>query len=397
MIKRHMLLIIIAIDAIILLTQTLEISISYSEASLVYGDFSFLQFFVKSSIYLFGQNDFALRLPMIITHLLSVALLYEISKQYVSKETDRLWLILLFILLPGVISAALLVNSAGLVIFGLFLFLYLQEKFSNIGTNLLLFSYLFVDQGFAYLFLGLSVYHLYSKQKYGAFYNMALFLSSVYMYGSRTFGVPKGHFLDTIGIYSTIFTPIIFVFIFYTLYRRLLAQKRDMIWYLAATSLILSLLLSFRQRVAVEDFAPYLLIALPLMAQTFIHSYRVRLKPFRKRYRLLFILTFVFLIFNYLVVIFNKELYLILENPKKHFAYDSHIAKKIAQQLKDKNITCVATNKKMSLRLQFYEINSCDEYVLADNDLDLNNNADVTISYKNKIIYSANVTKLNIK
>ena len=397
MIKRHMLLIIIAIDAIILLTQTLEISISYSEASLVYGDFSFLQFFVKSSIYLFGQNDFALRLPMIITHLLSVALLYEISKKYVSKETDRLWLILLFILLPGVISAALLVNSAGLVIFGLFLFLYLQEKFSNIGTNLLLFSYLFVDQGFAYLFLGLSVYHLYSKQKYGAFYNMALFLSSVYMYGSRTFGVPKGHFLDTIGIYSTIFTPIIFVFIFYTLYRRLLAQKRDMIWYLAATSLILSLLLSFRQRVAVEDFAPYLLIALPLMAQTFIHSYRVRLKPFRKRYRLLFILTFVFLIFNYLVVIFNKELYLILENPKKHFAYDSHIAKKIAQQLKDKNITCVATNKKMSLRLQFYEINSCDEYVLADNDLDLNNNADVTISYKNKIIYSANVTKLNNK
>ena len=392
-----MLLIIIAIDAIILLTQTLEISISYSEASLVYGDFSFLQFFVKSSIYLFGQNDFALRLPMIITHLLSVALLYEISKKYVSKETDRLWLILLFILLPGVISAALLVNSAGLVIFGLFLFLYLQEKFSNIGTNLLLFSYLFVDQGFAYLFLGLSVYHLYSKQKYGAFYNMALFLSSVYMYGSRTFGVPKGHFLDTIGIYSTIFTPIIFVFIFYTLYRRLLAQKRDMIWYLAATSLILSLLLSFRQRVAVEDFAPYLLIALPLMAQTFIHSYRVRLKPFRKRYRLLFILTFVFLIFNYLVVIFNKELYLILENPKKHFAYDSHIAKKIAQQLKDKNITCVATNKKMSLRLQFYEINSCDEYVLADNDLDLNNNADVTISYKNKIIYSANVTKLNNK
>ncbi len=397
MIKRHMLLIIIAIDAIILLTQTLEISISYSEASLVYGDFSFLQFFVKSSIYLFGQNDFALRLPMIITHLLSDALLYEISKKYVSKETDRLWLILLFILLPGVISAALLVNSAGLVIFGLFLFLYLQEKFSNIGTNLLLFSYLFVDQGFAYLFLGLSVYHLYSKQKYGAFYNMALFLSSVYMYGSRTFGVPKGHFLDTIGIYSTIFTPIIFVFIFYTLYRRLLAQKRDMIWYLAATSLILSLLLSFRQRVAVEDFAPYLLIALPLMAQTFIHSYRVRLKPFRKRYRLLFILTFVFLIFNYLVVIFNKELYLILENPKKHFAYDSHIAKKIAQQLKDKNITCVATNKKMSLRLQFYEINSCDEYVLADNDLDLNNNADVTISYKNKIIYSANVTKLNNK
>ncbi len=397
MIKRYIFVIILLIDTIVLLAQTTNLSISYAEALILYGDSSFLKFLVNSSVAIFGHNDFALRLPMIIMHLLSVMILYDISKKYLSSQRDRIWLVLLYILLPGVISSALVVNSAGLVIFGLFLFVYIYEKYSLFLVNILLFSYLFVDSGFIYLYFGMSVYYIYNKQKYQSLFNFILFLSSVYMYGIEAGGFPTGHFLDLIGVYSTIFTPFIFIFIFYALYRRYLTNQTNYIWYISSTTLVFSILLSLRQRVMVEHFAPYLMIALPLVAQTFVQSYKVRLKMFRTKYRIIFLASFIFLAFNYLVVLFNKELYLLIDNPKKHFAYKSHVASKLAQKLKQENIDCVSTDKKMSLRLSFYGIKYCDENILEEKDLNDKNSSNVTISYKGKKLYTASVTKINKK
>jgi len=216
------------------------------------------------------------------------------------------------------------------------------------------------------------------------------------MYGLNISGVPSGHFLDTIGVYSAIFTPVVFIYICYALYRGYLNDENDKIWYISSSVLLLSLLLSFRQRVALELFAPYLILSLPLAAKTFAHSYRVRLKNFRKGYRSIFVLAFIFLIFNALIVMFNKELYLVLDNPKKHFAYKMHIAKELAQKLKDKKIFCVTTDKKMQKRLRFYSISKCSETLLQEIKRDAEN-SDVTISYKGKILYKANVTKINNK
>ncbi|MFK5937650.1 MAG: hypothetical protein QM497_04545 [Sulfurimonas sp.] len=394
MIKKYIFVIILLLDTVVLLTQISNISISYAEALVLYENFSFLQLLIKSSIVIFGQNDFALRLPMIIMHLMSVVLLYEISKKYLSSQRDRIWLILLFILLPGVVSSALVVNSAGLVIFGLFLFVYIYEKLSITSVNILLLVYLFADPGFIYLFVGMSVFYIYNKQRYYFFYNVILFLSSAYLYGFEVGGLPTGHFLDLIGIYSTIFTPFIFIYIFYGLYRRYLNNQTDYIWYIASTTLVFSVLLSLRQRVIVEHFAPYLIIALPLVAQTFVSSYKVRLKMFRTKYRVIFLISFIFLAFNYLVVLFNKELYLVLDSPKKHFAYNTHIAHDLAKKLKLKGIYCVSTDKKMSLRLSFYGIKHCDKYKLEEKSLS-KEDSDVTISYRNKILYSATVTNVN--
>jgi len=393
--KKYIFVLILLLDTIVLLTQIQNISISYAEALVLYENFSFLQLLIKSSIAIFGQNDFALRLPMIMMHLMSAVLLYEISKKYLSTSRDRVWLMLLFILLPGVVSSALVVNAAGLVIFGLFLFVYIYEKLSITSVNILLLAYLFADPGFIYLFFGMSVYYLYNKQRYYFFYNVILFLSSAYLYGFEAGGFPTGHFLDLIGIYSTIFTPFIFIYIFYGLYRRYLSNQTDYIWYIASTTLIFSVLLSLRQRVVVEHFAPYLMIALPLVAQTFVSSYKVRLKMFRTKYRIIFVISFIFLAFNYLVVLFNKELYLLLDNPRKHFAYNTHVAHELAEKLKGKGIDCVSTDKKMSLRLSFYGIKHCDKYKLEEKGLNNKEDIDVTISYRYKSLYSATVTKIN--
>lgn len=394
---RHLLVLILAIDALILFSQISELSISYGEAALLYGEFSFLQLLITSSLEIFGSNDLGLRLVMVLFHIFSAILFYLISSRYLEFYRDRLWLLLLYILLPGVISSAVLISSAGLILFGLLLYIYLSQKLEQRYLNLLLLFYAFINVGFVYLFLGLALYFIGQKNIKLVTYNFGLYLLSSFLYGFDAQGYPSGHFLDTIGVYSAIFTPIIFIYIFYILYRRYLMGRFDMLWYISAVPLLFSLLLSFRQAIPVEHFAPYLIVALPLAAQTFLHSYKIRLREFRGIYKAAFTLSFVFLFVNAAVVIFHKELYIFIKDPQKHFAYDMHIAKELSSVLESQNIKCVETNEKMQLRLRYFGISECKENRLREIKLNANDNFNVTISYKNKILYKALVTKVNTK
>lgn len=394
---RVILFLILGVDAFILFLQTSELSISYEEATLLYGEFSFLQLIIKASLNIFGTNDFALRIPMITLHISSAILLYKVSKKYIEREENRLWLVLIFVLLPGVISSALLVDGAGLVIFGLLLFVYIYENYSKKYHYILLALLTLLDGGFMYLFFSLVIFALYTKQKYFFLFNIVLFSLSMYLYGINTEGLPKGHFLDSIGVYAAIFTPIIFIYLFYVLYRRYLTNQIDILWFISSLTLIVSLILSFRQRIQIENFAPYLILALPLGVQTFYSSYRVRLKMFRTKYRVVFTVSLIFLLINSFVVLFNKELYLVLDNPQTHFAYKMHIAKELATELKKRNIYCVDSKGEIVKRLKFYGISECENNILTENSIKNIENSNVTISYKNIAIYNANVTKINIQ
>jgi hypothetical protein len=386
----------LGLDALILLLQTGELSISYDEVSLLYGEYSFLQSLVKTSIYFFGQNDFALRLPMIVLHILSAVLLYKISEKYLKIQRNRVWLLLIFVLLPGVISSAIIVNNAGLIIFGLLLFVYIYENHSVKYMYILLAVYSLINGAFIYLFVSLAVFSLYKKNKHFFVFNLLLSIVSFLLYGIDLHGYPRGHFLDAIGIYAAIFTPIIFIYLFYILYRRYLTRDIDILWFISTVVFLVSLLLSFRQRVNIEYFAPYLILALPLAAQTFEHSYRVRLNIFRKNYKVIFIVSLTLLLLNSSVVFFNKYLYYVIENPDKHFSNKMHVAKELAKKLKNKGIYCVDTDMKMSKRLKFYGVTKCNNNVLTENTSKRSKSDNVTISYKNRVVYSANVTRVNI-
>ncbi len=396
---RMILFSIIAIDVLILFLQTSTISISNHEASLLYDDFSFIQLIEIFSLTLFGHNDLSLRIPMILLHVLSIILLYEISKKYILDFRNRIWLTLIFIFLPGVMSSAVLVDSAGFIIFGLFLFVYIYERLALKYSYYLLSLFSILDATFIYLFLSLIFYSFYKKDKDFLFFNIFLLLISLFIYGVEFGGgTPKGHLLDTIGIYSAIFTPVIFIYIFYILYKRFLSKNIDLLWFIATIPLLLSLLLSLRQRVYLEDYSPYLIIALPLVAQSFYAAYRVRLKMFRGKYKTIFILSALFLLVNFVVVLFNKELYLIIENPNKHFARKMHVAKELSEELKSRGILCVKTKYNMQKRLKFYGIKSCENTILKQQPLGSNNEQDVvTISYRYRPIYTATVTNINNK
>ncbi|HEC1793345.1 TPA: hypothetical protein R1734_001702, partial [Campylobacter lari] len=56
-------------------------------------------------------------------------------------------------------------------------------------------------------------------------------------------------------------------------------------------------------------------------------------------------------------IIFNQSFYYLLKDPKKHFAYDYHIAKELSLKLKQRNFTHIFTkDKELALRLKFYGI-----------------------------------------
>ncbi|MBA1438732.1 MAG: hypothetical protein FAF05_07090 [Epsilonproteobacteria bacterium] len=386
---------ILGVDVLILLLQIQNLSIASSEIYILEEQRNFLSFFYHFLFELFGRNDDSLRIPLLLLHLASVFLLYDLSKQYLTKARDRIWLLLLYVMLPGTLSAGIVLSHASFILFGLMLYLYLQTRVKEVYTYPLLLFFAVADGGFAYLFFGLLIFAFFQKNYRLLMVNILFLLLSAYLYRLQIYGAPSGHFLDTLAVYSAIFTPIVFVYLVYVLYRRYLAKKTDLLWYISTFTFIFTLLLSFRQRIAVEYFAPYLMIALPLGAQTFVHSYRVRLKQFRKGYKLIFVLSFIFLSLNTLVVVFNKYLYLYLDEPKKHFAYNMHVAKELAQQLQKKHIRCVSTDLDMQKRLHFYGIGKCSDVYLQKLSKSSNEKGDVTIRYKGVPVYKASVTKIN--
>ncbi|MGB6020256.1 MAG: hypothetical protein WBF77_11760 [Sulfurimonadaceae bacterium] len=392
--ERIILFLILGVDALILLYEVSTLSITAHEADVLYNANSFVHYLTQFSVTVFGHNDYALRMPMIFFHLLSVLLLYQVSKPYVKRNSDRLWLVFVYILLPGVMSAALLVNSAGIMIFMLFLLLYLYQIKSPL-IPLLLVLFLAIDGAFALLYFALFVYAFNKNNKFYMVFTLILFFTAYYLYGFDTMGRPSGHFLDTLGLYATIFSPVVFLFLIYVLYRKMITKEYDITLYVGGVVFVLSLLLSFRQQIHIEHFAPYLMVLLPLAAQTFFSSYRVRLRAFRGRYRAMVAVGFAILAMHFFLLLFNKGLYLFLDNPHMNFAYKTHIVKELAATLKSKNIYCVsAESDNLQNRLKFYGIDECSERVLYEVPLDIN--SDVTISYVGRIVAAYNVTKVPI-
>lgn len=346
-----------------------HMSISYGEALNVFKNTSILSVLTNISIKIFGQNDIALRLPFIIFYSLSILLMYELTKEFFKKELDRYVSIILFMLLPGMLSAALLVNSAILVTFFTLLYVTYYKKTRKHSYSLLI-LFLFLDNSFAIFYLALILFSLRHKDKKLALFCLILFIASLLIYGFDSGGKPRGFLVDTFAIYSTIFSPLLFLYFFYYIYRSGIKNERGLIWYISVTSLAFSLLLSFRQRIYIEDYAPFVVIFVPYMVRGFFHTIRIRLPEFRVKHYYVTVFAIIVLIVNVFFTIVNKPLYLILEKPKRHFIYKYDIAKQLAQKLKEKNINNIYSHdEKLLYRLKFYEIEKGSDYFLSSKKL----------------------------
>jgi 4-amino-4-deoxy-L-arabinose transferase-like glycosyltransferase len=346
----------VTVHAFILLFFTTQLSVSYYEANIFFNKSNLLHYIINFFTTLFGQNDFSLRLPMILMHSIGAFLYYDISKPLFKKPTDQVWNLLVYLLLPGINSAAIMVDGAGLVLFLLLLFLYFYKHKRRL-SYMLLPVYVLIDASFAFLYLSLIFYAMEKRKTVLLFSSIIFFGISMYIFGIEIGGHPKNYFLNTLGLYAAIFSPIVFIYLIYALYRTSVKEERNLLWYLGATAFIFSLLLSFRQQMKLEELAPYILVTTPIMVKTFISSYRIRLREFRKQYRLLLMVGMSFLVLSTITIYMNKFLYLVVPKPSKHFVYNNHIVKELSVELKKMGIEGVSTqDRRLQLRLKFYGI-----------------------------------------
>ena len=391
---RLILALLIVVDFLLLLYGASTLSISYAEAVTFFDEKSFLHYLVRLSTAIFGQNDIALRLPFMLFHVGSILLMYEISGFFLPKVSDRLLSVVIFMLLPGIVSSALLVNGSGVTIFFTLLFLWLYMKGYRFWYMLLLPLLLWVDNSFMVLYLGLFTYALYKKEKFFALYAAVLFLLALGIYGFPMHGKPKGYILDTLISYSLIFSPLVFLYFFYTIYRILMKEEKNIVWFISFIALLFSILISYRQRILIDDFAPYVVVSVPLMVRMFLKSYRVRLPQLRRGHRLLFGIAFAMLVANFIITYTYKYLYLFTTKPSRHFAYKYNIAKELAAKLQTLGITSVAADKRMQKRLAFYGIESSNRWILTTKPYS-EEAKKVTISYIEKPIKVYYVSKVN--
>jgi 4-amino-4-deoxy-L-arabinose transferase-like glycosyltransferase len=391
---RVSLFIIIFVDLSFLLFSISNISISYHEAEIFFDQKNFIHIIAHLSTMIFGQNDFALRLPFVLFHIGSIILLYKISTFYLKREFDRIMSVVVFVMLPGVTSAAILVNSATVSIFFTLLFLYFFLNKKENYYALLLPLLVFIDDSFLTLYLALFVYGFMKKETFIAVMSFFLILVSLYIYGFDITNDPKVYFFNVFAVYAAIFSPFIFLYFFYALYRIFIKGEKSIIWYISSVALVFSIILSFRKMILIEDFAPFVVIATPLMFAVFMRSYRIRLPELRGIHTFLFSFTFISLVLIFLLAHLNKYLYLYMDKPSKHFAYKYHIAKELADRLKGDGIDEVLINNKMQKRLKFYGIKEGDRYIV--NDIrGATNSKSVTISYFNMPIKTYYVSKIH--
>ena len=359
------------VDCAFLFYAANSLSISYKEAEIFFEKTSLLGYILKASVYLLGQNDFALRAVMIAFHILSVILMYKVSKFYIKLEFDRLIAVLLFVLLPGTIASALIINNAGICIALALFCIYLFHIRSKILFTAFFCLSFFIDGDFLIFYVGFFIFALYRRKPPLAWLSAILFLLTLYFFGFDTNGRPSGHFIDTFGIFAAVFSPFIFIFFVYTIYRIWVKEKKDLLWFIAICSFCFCMIASVRQRLELEQFLPFCVIATPLMVRLFFNSYRVRLPKFRRGYKICTIFVMLFLTLNWTAIVFNQIFYLFLDDPTKHFVYKFDVAKELASKLKAAGIDEISTdNERLALRLKFYGINSGYKNLLVSADLE---------------------------
>lgn len=356
-------------NGIFLLYALSNLSISYYEARIFYDEKNLVSVIVNLSCQIFGQNDYALRVPFILIHFANVVLLYRISKTMLKRKFDRVICVMLYMCLPGVMASAILVSPAGIVIFFTLLMVYFNENGQKPAFYITLVVSILVDKSFAVLYLSMLFYAIFYRRKPLAILSIVLFVLTIIFYDFDVEGKPKGFFLDTIGVFAAVFSPFLFLFFIYTIYRIWVKERKTLLWFMAVSSFCLSALLSLRQRLELEVFLPYCVISAPLIIRMFFNSYRVRLPQFRKIHKFAATFAVGFLLLNSMVIIFNQALYPIFfkEKPQRHFVYKYDIAKELAANLEAKNILNInVPDDKLAIRLKFYGIGYGGQHTLYD-------------------------------
>ena len=356
--KRHFLwLLILYISASVYLAYTTPITPHEARNFYHANDFvSLLMHWGQAII----PNELGLRLFFLIFAFLSLRIFYELSQRYFTRREDVYLSTALFMFLPGIMTASALANVGIIVLALVLFFVLLYERRHFLVLPLIMLALFFIHEASIIFFLALLFYSIAHRNKHLSVLSAAFIIAFIYLAkGIEIGGRPSGHFIEIFGLYATVFSPLLFLYFFYAMYRILLREKKTLMWYISFTALAVSLLLSIRQKVYITDFAPYVMISTIAMVDVFNHSMRVRLPQFQKRYRYAFYMVVFPLVLSVAAIIFNKPLYLYSKQHGKHFAnriYDPYF---LAMKLKKRGVKCYDAKGREALQLRYYGILPC--------------------------------------
>lgn len=305
-----------------------------------------------------------LRILFILSGFLTIALFYELSRRYFDKNEDAYLATVIFMFLPGILTASTLVNVAILVLPLVLLFVLMYERGSFWILPFIMLALFFIHDASIIFFVALLFYALVHKDTKLGISSAAFLIAFVYFSkGIEIGGGPSGHFIEIFGLYASVFSPLLFLYFFYAMYRILLREKKTLLWYISFTALAFSLLLSIRQRVVITDFAPYVMISVILMLDVFNKSVRVRLPEFQKRYKRVFYVVMVFLGLSASLIILHKVTYTLSSNSDKHFAKAIYEPYFLAKKLKASEVPCYeGARGRERYQLRYYGILLCSNY-----------------------------------
>lgn len=313
----------------------------------------------------FSDTFFGLRIFFVLLGLCSIALFYLVSKYYLPKPEDVYLSSVVFMLLPGMLAGMTLANIAIVVLPIVLLFILFYEKGYFTLPVFLMTALFFLHDVSIVFFIAIWFYAIVRKDTKMVIVASAFLLAFIILSkGIEIGGHPIGHFAEIFGLYAAIFSPFLFLYFVYTMYRILLRNRKNILWYISFTALAFSLLLSVRQRIPLTDFAPYVMIAVPLMVQIYYQSVRVRLPQFQRIYIVAFYVVFTMLIFNTSVIASHRLTYYMSHENPKHFAARLYKPYEIARKLKAEGKICYEGDVKGKERYvyRYYKLPICNNY-----------------------------------
>jgi len=360
--KQHFLVIILFyVIAVFYLATTTPIS--PHEANIYYSSHDIISTFMH-----WGEqiiNGFlGIRLFSILFGFLSIVLFYELSRRYFKEREYAYTSTIFFMLLPGILTATTLANVAIVVLPLVLFFVLMYERHSFWSLPFVMLALFFIHESSIIFFVAVLTYGIVHNDKKLSIFSAAFLFAFVYLAkGIEIGGRPSGHFLEIFGLYASVFSPLLFLYFFYAMYRIFLREKKTLLWYISFTALTFSLILSIRQRVYITDFAPYVTISIILMLDVFNHSVRVRLPTFQKRYKRAFYVVVTFLLLSVFIIIFHRGFFYMIKDSSKHFAYRIYKPYFLAKQLKARGINCYnGAHGREIYQLKYYHIDRCKNY-----------------------------------
>ena len=341
--------------------------------------------YIENIFLSFSHTNLFLRLPSLILSIFSIFLYYKISQKYLKKEKDIYFATIIFSLMPGFIIASLLFNKSIYLIFLVLIFIY-SFLYYRFYSYIFLFLFTIVDYSFISLYLGLIFYSIYKRDTKFLIYSIILLGINANYFNYEIGGHPRGHFLDVISIYFAIFSPFVFIYFLYSLIKKI--KTPNLLWFISSWGLLFSILLSFRQKIKIDDFAPFVIVSVVFMVAIFFKDYRIRLKPFRLKFKFLFSLLFSSLLLFDLILF--SSIYIFENKIFSQFRYSYEIY----SYLKTNNIDYISSNnKKLLNKLSFYGLKQGDKYFVYFD----KNSKKVSILHNNKLLYNFYVSKVNKK